>query len=295
MERLHASTVVEQSGRSKRTIACVFPRPRRRRRCLLCRFCACSALGEMTTRLCNLSKEEAQEAFEHLVETQASKWANDLDSYGPLPMEKRLAARYHPAELKWREEEISAQEETLEQQKEEFGARETALKQREDELQKAEEEFSNEAAKAYGATQPDDIITLNVGGTRLQTLRSTLCVMEGSPLASMFSGRWDGSLVKDDQGAFFIDQPYEHFKALLDFLRSCKLPEGNGPRPSIESVAGNIASNPSFMRMVDYYNGIPDSSNGALPPGWKEFLDPVSEGKYYWNATTGESSWDKPK
>ena len=146
----------------------------------------------------------------------------------------------------------------LKRREEEIGAREDTLKQREEELQKAEEEFSIEAAKAYGATKPDDVITLDVGGTRLRVLRSTLCYVEGSLLASMFSGRWDDSLVKDDQGAFFIDQPYEHFKALLDFFRSCALPAANGPRPSIQAVAGEIASNPSFMRMVEQYNCTPE-------------------------------------
>ena len=181
-------------------------------------------------------------------------------------MPKRKAARHdatsdeedglgkREAELKRREEEIGAREGTLKQREEEIGAREATLKQREEELQKAEEEFSEEAAKAYGATKPDDIITLDVGGTQLRVLRSTLCYVEGSMLASMFSGRWDDNMVKDGEGAFFIDQPYEHFKALLDFFRSCKSAAVNGPRPSIEAVAGEIASNPSFMRMVDYYN-----------------------------------------
>ena len=146
------------------------------------------------------------------------------------------------AELKRREEEISALQDTL--------------KQREEELQKAEEEFSNEAAKAYGATKPDDIITLNVSGTKHQVLRSTLCYVEGSLLASMFSGRWDDSLVKDDQGAFFIDQPYEHFKALLDFFRSCKSATVSGPPASIAD-SGDVARNQRFMRMVDYYNCTP--------------------------------------
>ncbi len=40
----------------------------------------------------------------------------------------------------------------------------------------------------------DDIIDLNVGGQRLSTTRSTLCQVEGSFLASMFSGRWEDSL-----------------------------------------------------------------------------------------------------
>jgi hypothetical protein len=37
----------------------------------------------------------------------------------------------------------------------------------------------------------DDIILLNVGGQKFTSTRSTLCQVEGSLLAIMFSGRWD--------------------------------------------------------------------------------------------------------
>ncbi len=47
----------------------------------------------------------------------------------------------------------------------------------------------------------DDIIDLNVGGQKLTTTRSTLCQVEGSLLASMFSGRWEDSLKRDKDGA----------------------------------------------------------------------------------------------
>ena len=40
----------------------------------------------------------------------------------------------------------------------------------------------------------DDIIHLNIGGQKLTTARSTLCQVEGSLLATMFSGRWEDSL-----------------------------------------------------------------------------------------------------
>ena len=51
----------------------------------------------------------------------------------------------------------------------------------------------------------NDIIHLNVGGHKLTTKRSTLCQVEGSLLASMFSGRWEDSLERDQDGAIFFD------------------------------------------------------------------------------------------
>ena len=36
----------------------------------------------------------------------------------------------------------------------------------------------------------DDVISLNIGGKNMAASRSTLCQVEGSLIASMFSGRW---------------------------------------------------------------------------------------------------------
>ncbi|GKY91981.1 hypothetical protein MPSEU_000169700 [Mayamaea pseudoterrestris] len=71
--------------------------------------------------------------------------------------------------------------------------------------------------KALGS----DVLTLNIGGEKLiQTLRSTLTYTKGSKLAETFSGRWDDSLPKNEQGSFFIDYKPELFVPLLDFLRT---------------------------------------------------------------------------
>ena len=54
---------------------------------------------------------------------------------------------------------------------------------------------------------PCDVLHLNIGGNLTAVLRRTLTSVEGSMLASRFSGRWDESLEKDRNGNFFIDQP----------------------------------------------------------------------------------------
>jgi hypothetical protein len=48
--------------------------------------------------------------------------------------------------------------------------------------------------------EDDDIIYLNVGGETMACNRSTLCQVEGSFLASMFSGRWENQQKKDKDG-----------------------------------------------------------------------------------------------
>ena len=51
----------------------------------------------------------------------------------------------------------------------------------------------------------DDIIHFNIGGQIFSTTRSTLCQVEGSLLTTMFSGRWEDNLKRDENGAIFFD------------------------------------------------------------------------------------------
>ena len=67
--------------------------------------------------------------------------------------------------------------------------REKELEAREQKLRKAEEAFETERHADYGDTAPNDVIHLNVGGTKVATLRRTLTSISGSMLASRFSGR----------------------------------------------------------------------------------------------------------
>ena len=57
--------------------------------------------------------------------------------------------------------------------------------------------------KFLGSASP--IVHLNVGGEKMSTSRATLTLVEGSLLATMFSGRWDDRLMKDTNGCIFLD------------------------------------------------------------------------------------------
>ena len=50
-----------------------------------------------------------------------------------------------------------------------------------------------EKAKLHAEVN-DDIIHLNIGGQKITTKRSTLCLVENSRLADMFSGRGEDNL-----------------------------------------------------------------------------------------------------
>ena len=85
------------------------------------------------------------------------------------------------------------------------------------------------------SVRDDDIIHFNVSGLKLTTNRSTLCQVEGSLLASMFSGRWEDSVQRDQDGAVFLDVNPQHFTVILDYLRVRKIasPENPAPLPKV--------------------------------------------------------------
>ncbi len=95
----------------------------------------------------------------------------------------------------------------------------------------------------------DDIIDLNVGGQKLRTTRSTLCQVEGSFLASMFSGRWEDGLKRDKDGAVFFDFNAQHFVLILDYLRQKKIASPENPAPLPKVSEDQLQS---FTNLVGY-------------------------------------------
>jgi hypothetical protein len=95
----------------------------------------------------------------------------------------------------------------------------------------------------------NDIIHLNVGGHKLTTKRSTLFQVEGSLLASMFSGRWEDSLERDQDGAIFFDFNPQYFLVILDYLRAKKIATPENPVP-LPKVAEDQAKN--FNDLLEY-------------------------------------------
>ncbi|KAA0161030.1 hypothetical protein FNF28_05236 [Cafeteria roenbergensis] len=84
---------------------------------------------------------------------------------------------------------------------------------------------------------PDEIVTLNVGGTAFTTTRSTLAAVPGSLLSRLADGAPVFPL-RDSHGAFFIDRDPSQFHVVLDFLRAgrqaCLLPDS---RPALVRLA----------------------------------------------------------
>lgn len=131
-------------------------------------------------------------------------------------------------------------------------------------LSEEKKAFKKEKRAVYGNTEPSDVIPLNIGGNKTITvLRRTLTSIPGSMLASRFSGIWDDSLEKDRDGNFFIDQRFELFEPLINYLRD----RANGtvlyplPSPTFENAKDKI----DFYRMLEYYS----LTHGVYPTSLK--------------------------
>lgn len=145
----------------------------------------------------------------------------------------------------------------LEEVNETVAKRQKILDERKNELEKERTSFEEEK-RLFGAGKgsASDLMRLNVAGKRMHVLRRTLTLIEGSMLASQFSGRWDDNLVKDEEGYIFIDQPSDLFEALLDFLRrkASETPRSMPAEPpSLAYFGGSEKRYRDFIRLVEYY------------------------------------------
>jgi hypothetical protein len=112
---------------------------------------------------------------------------------------------------------------------------------------KAEVEASN--AEKQIEVGDEDIIHLNVGGQKITTKRSTLCQVEYSLLASMFSGRWEDNLERDQDGVVFFDFNPQYFVVILDYLRAKEIATPENPA-ALPKVPQDHAKN--FTNLLRY-------------------------------------------
>ena len=112
----------------------------------------------------------------------------------------------------------------------------------------------------------DDLIDLNVGGTKLTTTRSTLCQVQDSLLASMFSGRWEDNIKRDKDGAVFFDFNPQYFILILDYLRAKKIATSENP-PPLPKVPEDQSE--SFRSLVQYLGLSNEISAPSITPSEK--------------------------
>ena len=71
----------------------------------------------------------------------------------------------------------------------------------------------------------NDLIYLNVGGTKYTTTRSTLCKYPDSMLGRMFNANSQFKQVTDREGNIFLNSNGKIFEYILDFIISGVVPE----------------------------------------------------------------------
>eukprot|EP00928_Gymnodinium_smaydae_P086749 TRINITY_DN71187_c0_g1_i1.p1 TRINITY_DN71187_c0_g1~~TRINITY_DN71187_c0_g1_i1.p1 ORF type:complete len:624 (-),score=152.28 TRINITY_DN71187_c0_g1_i1:172-2043(-) len=97
-------------------------------------------------------------------------------------------------------------------------------------------------AMSTAGTAHDDVFVISLGGEHeVSVKRATLCIVESSMLACMFSGRWDSNLPRDAKGRVHLDVSPKIFCPILEHLRalaaegpSTRAPPPRAP-PGLES------------------------------------------------------------
>ncbi|XP_068173922.1 BTB/POZ domain-containing protein KCTD14 [Antennarius striatus] len=100
------------------------------------------------------------------------------------------------------------------------------------------QDYKSAVKQSSAPTPLPPVVHLNVGGQLFSTSLGTLRKHPGSKLAEMFNGQTQ--LQRDAQGRFFIDRDGGHFNAVLEFLRSDRLPKENILEVHKEALFYNI-------------------------------------------------------
>jgi len=115
------------------------------------------------------------------------------------------------------------------------------------------------------ASSPTDVITINAGGKIIEALRETLCLVEGSTFAHMFTERWQHSNARDEQGRIFLDYDPEMIESIVNFLRLKKI---QGPQRKIKPPTIAKEKEGDFYCLLEYF-GLEEfftgGSFGCLP------------------------------
>jgi hypothetical protein len=124
-------------------------------------------------------------------------------------------------ELEEAAEKQRAEEADLENRWAQLREEQRRLAQRSEELDKQRAEFEEEKQIMMRPNVGrNDLIGLNFGGEKIvKVKRSLLLQFEHSMLARMFSGRYEDSLDRDDDGNVFLDYGPSIMMPLIEFLR----------------------------------------------------------------------------
>ena len=125
---------------------------------------------------------------------------------------------------------------------------------------------------AAGGKKPKKKRKLNVGGSPVTVLRSTLTSKPRTRLAALFSGIYDGQLQRDRQGRIFLDLNPECFRSITDWLAHSEL-AGPDAKPQPAVPPGHADTMEHMMRFL----GMPSDDEAAAPAAAEEGEPPVPD------------------
>eukprot|EP00745_Piridium_sociabile_P043591 TRINITY_DN89383_c0_g1_i1.p1 TRINITY_DN89383_c0_g1~~TRINITY_DN89383_c0_g1_i1.p1 ORF type:complete len:454 (+),score=38.21 TRINITY_DN89383_c0_g1_i1:53-1363(+) len=116
------------------------------------------------------------------------------------------------------------------------------IESREEELQEKWRSVGATPVCDYnGMVSADDPIRLNVGGEQCTVKRDVLTAVPGSLLASLFSGRWDKSLLRDEDDRIFLDVDTIIFRdTIVDILLQIRTSGGKYTDYLLKSRSGYV-------------------------------------------------------
>ncbi|CEM38756.1 unnamed protein product [Vitrella brassicaformis CCMP3155] len=108
----------------------------------------------------------------------------------------------------------------------------------------AQQERIKHGASDPSAASPDDVLLLNVGGSEWRVKRKLLTQgegVEGTLLAALCSGCWDGRLVRDDKQRVFLNMDSEAFRAIHKAILDAETMRTSGKAASVKHLIDDAA------------------------------------------------------
>jgi hypothetical protein len=81
----------------------------------------------------------------------------------------------------------------------------------------------------------NDTVEINAGGKIVAVKRGTLTQIKGTRLETLFSGRWDKKLLRDNSGRIFVDVNGDCFQAIVDYLNEMSI-SSEEDRPDLPTM-----------------------------------------------------------
>ncbi|CEM13699.1 unnamed protein product [Vitrella brassicaformis CCMP3155] len=130
---------------------------------------------------------------------------------------------------------------------------------------------SGQRGAADGAADADDQLEVNVGGRPFTVRRHHLTRAAGSVMASLFRGKWDHRLPRDDDDRFFIDADPRAFQMVL---RAARQADGEEGVEQLKKMAADGLFRGGICDWIRFWLSPPAALGGELANGHISTLPP---------------------